>query len=879
MPRARAAGPAASRQQLRSGTGSSAWSGDLGERAVRFFNNLTHTGDYAGEPFKLRPWQEAPIRQLFGTLRPDGTRQYRTTFWAFPRKQGKTEVVAGGGLYLMMGQGRPNQRIYTAAGDAKQASLIFKAACDMIRADPELEDRTVIYEGYKRIDFPAGDSSLEVLSSVPKSKHGLGPTGVLIDEMHCVEEELVNVLTTGFGARRDPLTWYITTAGWNRHSICFDEWQYAIQVRDGIVDDPTYLPVIYAADPEDDWREEATWRKAMPALGDFCSIDFIRDECRKAIERPRFENTFRQLYLNQWCVTMHTMFWQSSGLRVGVEDLAVGDSIVGFDETTRGLVTAKVQAITPMEPSVIYKITTARGRTIRVNGHHPFWVREGQAASPRYGWKQADQLAVGSRIGVALGHPKLPRGSLRLDADSCRFLGMMLGDGTLVGGPELTTIDPEIAEFFGGFVRRLGDEPAVKNDGVHHYPRNSEGRGLKQTRTKQWLKARGVWGMRVRTKRVPACVWKSGVAGWSAFLSGYLDTDGHVGKSSIVYVSAHRDLLVDCQDMLAYLGVQSSIRQAGPRYRLEVLDAESFRLCQKLLKLVVPRKQAALGSLPTEIGRDMSDRRAFDRVVSIELEPEQPTYGVTIQGIHTHVTNGLITHNTEQATRWLSLEAWDACRAEIDWSRYEGRECWGGLDLSTSQDLTALVLAFPNDLGGVDLMPIFWLPGESAEERFRKDRVPYPSWVRAGHIRMTDGERLDYTVVEETLREVHSRFRLVSLAYDPAHSRLLADRLYADGNGLPMLALPNTFVNLNEPSRTFERLIVERKIRHDGNPVLRWCVSNVCLAEKGGLILPSKGKSTERIDGVAGSVMALCALGRLPEPAESVYEQRGLVLL
>jgi phage terminase large subunit-like protein len=534
MPRARAAGPAASRQQLRSGTGSSAWSGDLGERAVRFFNNLTHTGDYAGEPFKLRPWQEAPIRQLFGTLRPDGTRQYRTTFWAFPRKQGKTEVVAGGGLYLMMGQGRPNQRIYTAAGDAKQASLIFKAACDMIRADPELEDRTVIYEGYKRIDFPAGDSSLEVLSSVPKSKHGLGPTGVLIDEMHCVEEELVNVLTTGFGARRDPLTWYITTAGWNRHSICFDEWQYAIQVRDGIVDDPTYLPVIYAADPEDDWREEATWRKAMPALGDFCSIDFIRDECRKAIERPRFENTFRQLYLNQW---------------------------------------------------------------------------------------------------------------------------------------------------------------------------------------------------------------------------------------------------------------------------------------------------------------------------------------------------------TEQATRWLSLEAWDACRAEIDWSRYEGRECWGGLDLSTSQDLTALVLAFPNDLGGVDLMPIFWLPGESAEERFRKDRVPYPSWVRAGHIRMTDGERLDYTVVEETLREVHSRFRLVSLAYDPAHSRLLADRLYADGNGLPMLALPNTFVNLNEPSRTFERLIVERKIRHDGNPVLRWCVSNVCLAEKGGLILPSKGKSTERIDGVAGSVMALCALGRLPEPAESVYEQRGLVLL
>src|SRR5690348_4578397 len=83
-----------------------------GERAVRFLNNLTHTGDYSGVPFDLRPWQADPIRKLFGTLRPDGTRQYRKTFWALPRKQGKTEIVAGAGLYLLMGQGRPNQKIY-----------------------------------------------------------------------------------------------------------------------------------------------------------------------------------------------------------------------------------------------------------------------------------------------------------------------------------------------------------------------------------------------------------------------------------------------------------------------------------------------------------------------------------------------------------------------------------------------------------------------------------------------------------------------------------------------------------------------------------------------------------------------------------------------
>lgn len=273
---------------------------DPGERSVRFFNNLTHTGDYSGEPFALRPWQESPIRRLFGDLLPDGRRRYRTTFWALPRKQGKTEIAAGGSLYLLMGQGRTNQRIYTASGDTDQAALIFDAACEMIAADPELESRTVVYPGKRWIEYPEGRSVLKVLSSVPKNKHGLGPTAVLIDELHICDEHLVNVLTTGFGARKDPLTWYITTAGWDRHSICYDEWQYAVNVLDGVVDDPTYLPVIFAADPEDDWADERTWHKAMPALGDFCSIEHIRNEFKKARERPRYENTFKQLYLNLW---------------------------------------------------------------------------------------------------------------------------------------------------------------------------------------------------------------------------------------------------------------------------------------------------------------------------------------------------------------------------------------------------------------------------------------------------------------------------------------------------------------------------------------------------------------------------------------------------
>jgi phage terminase large subunit-like protein len=273
---------------------------DFGERAVRFLNNLTHTGDYSGQPFRLRPWQEEPIRKVFGTLRADGTRQYRRVFEALPRKQGKTEKVAGTALYLLLGKGQRNEQIYTAAGDTKQAGLIFRAAREMIHNDPELGELVTIYDGYKRIECPHNNSFIEVLSKTPSSKHGLGPTAVLFDEFHVIAEELVNVLTTGFAARMDPLQWLITTAGHDRESLCYDEWQYALRVASGEIEDPEYLPIIYAAGQEDDWKAEATWRKAMPALGDFCSLEFIRSECEKAIKRPRFENTFKQLYLNLW---------------------------------------------------------------------------------------------------------------------------------------------------------------------------------------------------------------------------------------------------------------------------------------------------------------------------------------------------------------------------------------------------------------------------------------------------------------------------------------------------------------------------------------------------------------------------------------------------
>src|SRR5262249_41776817 len=183
-------------------------------------------------------------------------------------------------LYQLLGTGNRAQRIYSASGDREQAALIFHAAAEMIRNDPHLEEVCRVYDGYKRIECQSLGSFYQALSSDAPRKHGLRPNVVLFDELHVLpNRDLFRALTTAFGATKDPLTIMITTAGWDRTSVCWDEWQYARGVRDGTIDDPDYLPILYESDPDDDWRSEETWRKVMPALGDFCELEFVQAEC------------------------------------------------------------------------------------------------------------------------------------------------------------------------------------------------------------------------------------------------------------------------------------------------------------------------------------------------------------------------------------------------------------------------------------------------------------------------------------------------------------------------------------------------------------------------------------------------------------------------
>ena len=503
---------------------------DAARDAVRFIERLcSHVkGEWAGQPFKLEPWQKRVTERLFGCKRADGTRQYRKLYIEIPRKNGKSTWGAALALYMLFGDGEDGAEVYSVAADRDQAAIIFEIARRMVENKLDLANEADVYT--RSIVFPRRNSFYRVLSADVPTKHGKNSHAVIFDELHAQpNRDLFDVMNTSVGSRRQPLLIMFTTAGYDRKSICWDMHEYACKVRDGIIDDPAFLPVIYAADPDDDWTKVATWRKANPNYDVSVKPSYLKEECGRAKESPAYQNTFRRLHLNQW---------------------------------------------------------------------------------------------------------------------------------------------------------------------------------------------------------------------------------------------------------------------------------------------------------------------------------------------------------TEQATRWLDMAVWKRCGGAVDAEALAGRECFAGLDLSATTDLTALELVFLDDANTADVLSFFWVPEESARQRTRRDRVLYDTWISQGHIEATEGDVVDYDVVRRRINELGEKYNIREIALDPWNGRQLATQL--GGDGFEVVEIRQGFASLTSPTKTLETLLRKGSIRHGDNPVLTWMASNVAVEQDAaGNIKPSKKRSTEKIDGIVALIMAV---GRMDvaESKVSVYEDRGI---
>lgn len=273
-------------------------------RVAFFAELLTHCeGELAGEPFLLGDWQKAVIGCLFGWRELDRpVRRYRECLLYVPRGNGKSPLAAGVANSCFFQDDEPGAQIYCLANDEQQADAVFRPICRQIENEPELFGRCRVYRGYRSIERTDGPFGfVRVMSGKPEGKHGFNPHVCLVDELHELSSRhLVEAITSAFvkKGRRQPLLVWMTTADFDRPSLCNEKYDYAAQVRDGAVRDPRFLPVIYEAAAEDDWTDEAVWAKANPNLDVSVSREALSAKCERAKVVPTEQNTFKRLHLN-----------------------------------------------------------------------------------------------------------------------------------------------------------------------------------------------------------------------------------------------------------------------------------------------------------------------------------------------------------------------------------------------------------------------------------------------------------------------------------------------------------------------------------------------------------------------------------------------------
>lgn len=271
-------------------------------QACNFYKMLSHfKGSTAGSEFVLEPWQAFIVWNIFGwKKRSDGFRRFTAADLIVARKNGKTTLAAGVALYCMLLDGEPGAEIYAGAKDKEQAKIVWEAASTIAKNSPFLSPLLQFFK--KAVTCEETASFFKPLSRDMKNKDGLNPHCAILDERHAWEtDELVELIRTGMGARKQPLTFSISTFGMNKDVPYYEDVRIYKQILEGNMKQENQFVMIFALDDGDDWKDEKNWVKANPNLGVSCYLDYLRDEFTAASNKGgRYEVSFKTKNLNIW---------------------------------------------------------------------------------------------------------------------------------------------------------------------------------------------------------------------------------------------------------------------------------------------------------------------------------------------------------------------------------------------------------------------------------------------------------------------------------------------------------------------------------------------------------------------------------------------------
>lgn len=423
---------------------------DAADYVVAFIEQLRHTkGEFYNKPFKLLPWQERIIRDVFGILKPDGYRQFNTVYVSVGKKNGKSELASALALYMLCADGEQRAEVYGAAADRDQASLVFDVACDMVRLCPALMKRCEIRPSRKSIHFLPTGSIYKAVSSEVGGRSGINISALIFDELWVQKDRtFFDMMTKGTSdARKNPIHFIITTAGVDTNSICYEIHQKAKDILEGRKTDPTFYPVIFGADEDDDWKDEEVWKKANPSLGITIGIDKVRNACEQAMQNPAEENAFRQLRLNQWVKQsvrwMPMDKWDACAFPVNEKELEGRVCYGGLDLSSTTDLTAFSLVFPPLDEDDKYQILpyfwvpedTLALRVKKDHVNYDLWEKQGYLMTTEgnvvhYGFIEKFIEDLGKRFNIReIGFDRWGATQMTQDLEEMGFTVVPFGQG------------------------------------------------------------------------------------------------------------------------------------------------------------------------------------------------------------------------------------------------------------------------------------------------------------------------------------------------------------------------------------------------------------------------------------------------------------------
>ena len=844
------------------------------DRAVAFIENLCHTkGKWAGKPFLLLPWQEQIVRDLFGIVKEDGKRQFLTAYIEIPKKNGKqlaldTPIPTPDGWKTMgtlaIGdcvfdeRGKPCHVVAKSLiDDTEQAyELIFRDGGRIVAGERHLWDVEYIHGKTKPKRWTTG----EIYRRTRKYRETFSDNRSIIRipvnaPLHLPEADL-------------PVDPYLY--GYWLENGCATKPE--ITVRDCDVDDLiSFIPyLLHNRYPQACGGSEIlVYKELKKILVPHFREKVIRPEYLRSSEHQRWE-LLQGLMDSDGCVSVvkgqsiyvSTIQQLAESVQELLWSLGIKNSLTTCPSTRYGKPTGETlyqirfTAFTDQPVSKLHRKSIRRQERVK------------QTRSCFHYLKEIRMLAC-----------KVKMQCIQVDSPSHCYLA---------GRNMVKTHNSELAAAIALYLLYADNEPSAEVYGAA-CDRNQASIVFDVARQMVEMSPALMRRSKIRSAGKRIINYRN--AGFYQVLSAETGTKHGLNVSGLVFDEIHAQPNRKLYDVLTK--GSGDAREQPLFFIITTAGNDKNSICYELhtkaLDLMAGRKKDAT-FYPVVYGleheEDWTDEANWYKANpslghTIQIDRVREAYRNAVENPAEENVFKQLRLNiwTSASIRWIPEQVYDKGSLPIDLDSLRGRMCYGGLDLSSTSDITALVLAFPprSDDEKYILLPFFWLPEETLELRCRRDHVLYDVWQKQGFIQTTEGNVIHYGFIEKFIERLGETYNIREIAYDRWNATQMVQNL--EDMGFTMVPFGQGFKDMSPPSKELFKLLMEGNIVHGGNPVLKWMAGNVVMRQDpAGNIKPDKEKSVEKIDGIVASIMALDRCIRNGTGSGSVYDERGVIV-